>query len=72
MTQPPESVRCPVCNEQASSIQYGMPAGPPEPGVVLGGCAISPDNPDFLCQACKATWKVRRDGSIQLIDSGGP
>jgi hypothetical protein len=70
LTRTHENVRCPVCTEPALRIQYGLSDGPPEPGVVLGGCLISPNNPDFLCEECHATWRVRRDGSIQLIDSG--
>lgn len=70
MTQNEDDVRCPVCGGQAYRIQYGLPPGPPEPGVVLGGCTMSPDNPDFLCQVCKAAWIVRRNGSIRLIDPG--
>ena len=46
MKQTLENDRCPVCGEQGFRIQYGMPACPPEPGVILGGCIVSPDNPD--------------------------
>ena len=55
--------RCPTCGTRRSRIQYGLPAGPPAPGVVLGGCLIGPDNPDYLCEVCGASWRARRRAS---------
>ena len=63
---------CPACGSQGSRIQYGLPAGPPGPGVVLGGCIISPDNPDFLCETCRASWRVSPDGRVSIVDPGTP
>ena len=59
--------RCPTCGSQGSRIQYGLPAGPPGPGVVLGGCLIHPDNPDFLCEGCGTSWRVSADGHAIIV-----
>jgi len=70
MTPAREYQRCPTCAGRGTPIQYGMPAGPPGPGVVLGGCIVSADNPDFLCRACHTSWRLLPDGGALIVDAG--
>lgn len=45
------SVQCPECGQRAIGlVLYGMPAGPPPPGFVVGGCM--PLGPSFGCHEC--------------------
>lgn len=50
-------VKCPHCGAKVLRIQYGYP-GPEmmeaaERGeILLGGCCISPDSPDYACPIC--------------------
>ncbi|WP_148302245.1 hypothetical protein [Tomitella biformata] len=51
---------CPLCGAQAtSSIAWGMPAEPPPPWVVVGGCCIAGNDPDWSCGACGHCWGPR-------------
>jgi DNA-directed RNA polymerase subunit RPC12/RpoP len=63
-----EYLRCPSCGHQGMRIQYGMPAGPPGPGVVLGGCIVDAENPDFLCSTCSTSWRLTPAGRVQIVD----
>jgi hypothetical protein len=55
--------RCPRCGaEDVVKIVYGLPtrvtmedlyAGK----VALGGCMISPDSPDYVCDSCGHEWR---------------
>lgn len=50
-----EPPRCPRCCDLIKPIVYGLP-GPElmnNPNVVLGGCIIMPDQPDFAC-SCRS------------------
>jgi hypothetical protein len=38
--------------------------------VVLGGCIVSADNPDFLCRACHTSWRVLPDGGVHIVETG--
>ena len=67
MPQTQASALCPSCGEQGTRIQYGFATGPPGPGVVLGGCTIDANNPDFLCQACRTSWRVTRNGGVEIV-----
>lgn len=29
-------------------------------------------NPDYLCQACRASWRVAADGHVIMVDPGVP
>lgn len=43
---------CPRCRGPLQQIGYGMPSGPPEPGVILGGCCVDPGLPLWICPWC--------------------
>lgn len=53
---------CPKCkSKNVRKIMYGYPSyeafEKAEAGkIVLGGCCISPDNPDYGCLDCKHQW----------------
>ena len=46
--------RCPICqsNKQVIPIMYGMPASDPGPGVHIGGCCITENDPTLHCKKC--------------------
>ena len=49
--------RCPRCaGDDVSVVEYGLPDGPPEPGVVLGGCVVGPALPTRVCGTCGHEW----------------
>ncbi len=60
MPRPDE--RCPRCGAADSvPILYGMPTGKAGQAaargeLVLGGCAVGPDAPDWQCRACGHKW----------------
>lgn len=43
---------CPRCGMKAVPIAYGLLAGPPEDDAVIGGCTISPGQPNWACKSC--------------------
>ncbi len=50
------NVFCDECGNRAKPIVYGMP-GPDEPKyLALGGCIISADQPNYVCQ-CGEEWR---------------
>jgi rubrerythrin len=50
-----ELPNCPVCGSKMKRIIYGMVASmPDDPNVVLGGCMLDGDSPDFACPKCDA------------------
>ena len=62
------NVDCPGCGARGRSIMYGLPAGPPGPHVVIGGCLVDLDNPTYACQ-CGAEWRVQDSGELVLTRS---
>jgi rubredoxin len=53
----PDDTRCPACGSDARlEIHYGFPAGPPGPGVALGGCLVGPDMKSWQCGVCGQQW----------------
>ncbi|HEV8061392.1 MAG TPA: hypothetical protein VGP68_16050 [Gemmataceae bacterium] len=56
--------RCPACGKSSvASIEYGEPHLTPElqqklkqRRVVLGGCCISEDDPEWECVECRHRW----------------
>lgn len=44
---------CPRCHGPLQQVSYGMPAGPPERGVILGGCCVDPGSPLWICPWCE-------------------
>jgi len=69
MSRKPES--CPFCGAAtALSILYGMPSAEArddeEKGkIVLGGCCVEDDSPDWACTQCKKRWVVREGKVIE-------
>ncbi len=56
--------KCPNCKTKKGVIPiiYGLPA--PEAfeeekkgKLVLGGCCVGPDSPDWYCKSCGEEWK---------------
>ena len=45
---------CPEHQLQAVRITYGMPANFDDPRMLIGGCVINTDSPQFACPTC---WK---------------
>lgn len=43
--------RCPQCHGPVLPVVFGFPAGP-EPGVLLGGCVVGPQDPSVGCESC--------------------
>jgi len=67
----PESARpskCPKCGSgRVAEIVYGMPASDPELGkevetgrIVLGGCVVPREPPQWQCLACRHKWGEAR------------
>ena len=58
------ATRCPRCgSEDVLPIVYGYPG--PELDeeslagrVVLGGCLVGPDSPEFHCKVCEHDWRT--------------
>lgn len=56
--------QCPDCGStRILEILYGLPTleafERSERGeLMLGGCCIYPDSPDFFCKACHHEWRV--------------
>jgi len=55
---------CPECGEFGKPVLYGLPAGPPDPHVILGGCGITPSNGDYRCE-CGFEWSPDDQGHIR-------
>ena len=63
-------VSCPKCNSnKVAKLFYGMPAMDQQlrkdiedKKIVLRGCFVSDDNPEFLCNECKYEWKKEKSG----------
>ncbi len=59
-----EKIKCPFCgSESIAEILYGMPAFSEEldreleqKKIILGGCIISEDSPEFHCNKCHREW----------------
>lgn len=48
---------CPDCrNPDPWLLSYGMPVGPPPPGVITMGCVIQPGAMAWRCRACDLHW----------------
>jgi hypothetical protein len=62
------NVVCPICATPGQQVQMGMPAGPPDPWVDLGGCAVGPGEPlsSFRCVRCATGWYVAEDGELVI------
>ena len=57
MIHPQRPTRCPACNhDEVCRIEYGLPAGPPDAGVVLGGCMVGPEMKQWQCEECGHRW----------------
>jgi hypothetical protein len=56
--------RCPRCGSQhVVRIVYGYPSREMfeearEGRIALGGCFLSPDSPDYTCDACGHEWRL--------------
>jgi hypothetical protein len=68
------NVICPVCATPGQQVQMGMPAGPPDPWVDLGGCALEPGQPlsSYRCIRCETEWYVADDGELSVSRSERP
>jgi len=64
------NVDCPECGARGRTIMYGLPAGPPGPHVVIGGCIVDPDNPAYSCY-CGAEWRISEGGQLILTRTSG-
>ena len=62
------NVDCPECGARGRSILYGLPAGPPGPHVVIGGCLVDSEFPRYACH-CGAEWRVKQSGELVLTRS---
>ena len=53
---------CAVHGREHWPILYGMPAGPPPEGVLVGGCVIRPGGPRSACPECWESqgWEAGR------------
>lgn len=49
--------RCPECDAVLLPIWYGLLPEDPGPGVLVGGCVVSDDDPTHGCTACE--WRGR-------------
>lgn len=48
---------CPSCSaERTLEVIWGMPGGPPGPGVALAGCVITGPTLEYRCAACGYEW----------------
>jgi len=65
------NVICPLCATPGQQVRFGLPAGPPEPWVSLGGCIVGPDEPlsSYSCVRCETKWYVDADGRVQVTDA---
>ena len=70
-------LKCPVCKStKMASILYGYPAfslelevALEEKRVVLGGCFIVTDDPNWQCTACDTEFFQKNDFDISLLDN---
>lgn len=59
-----EQLKCPKCGSaKVAAIKYGLPAFDEElereleaGRVVLGGCVITGDDPEWQCNECEHQW----------------
>ncbi len=73
---------CPFCgSKKIAYIQYGPIGFTPklskaldEKRVIIGGCTITGDDPEWHCWDCKAYWKIEAKGRIKkyLFESEKP
>ena len=60
MKAPPAWPPCPACGStDAVEIVYGLPGGDlaeaaDRGDVVLGGCMVGPESPDYECRSCQS------------------
>lgn len=50
---------CPKCGaKNVKYIMYGLPADPLDirDDVILGGCCVDDDSPDWHCEDCRWEW----------------
>lgn len=66
------NVDCERCGARGNRIMYGLPAGPPGPHDVIGGCIVDAANPDYTCRSCGAAWRITDDGHIEFTNPGQP
>lgn len=66
------NVDCENCGSRGRHISYGLPSGNPGPHEVLGGCLVEAWNPDYVCGACNATWRVLVDGQLEFTHREPP
>jgi hypothetical protein len=67
------NVICPNCATPGQQVLMGMPAGPPDPWVDLGGCVVGPGEPlaSYRCVRCEAGWYVAEDGELVITSTEG-
>ncbi len=68
----PDIKKCPRCkSEDVVEIIYGMPTEEllkeieKKGNYWLGGCCISPDNPDYHCKNCDYEWENSEHENIK-------
>jgi hypothetical protein len=61
---------CPSCSAMRTyEVIWGMPAGPPGPGVLTAGCVITdPATFEYECGACEYAWTDDDDAYRPLAD----
>tara|TARA_Y100001960_G_C14410237_1_gene697799 strand:+ start:42 stop:320 length:279 start_codon:yes stop_codon:yes gene_type:complete len=68
---------CPKCkSSKIISIVYGMPASDlakdeEEGKVILGGCVIREDAPDYHCKDCEYEWKKEESPGEKICKTCG-
>lgn len=60
------NVDCAHCGARGDRIMWGMPAGPPGPHDIVGGCVVSAGDPQYACRSCGAEWRVSAGGELLL------
>lgn len=64
------NVDCECCGARGNRIMWGMPAEPPGPHEIVGGCIVSADDPQYACRSCEAQWRVSATGELVLTSTG--